>query len=181
MFAFGIKQKGIGSFRSFHLIIRILFVQFQILIGISGPIQEFPEVREGDHKGCGINTGMKTNALRSLKIFIEKEMDVVFRIVDQSERRHGAGSQPEIFHQSLVGSEGQFPLIEAVFQIVNLQVVCMFQHDQVVAVAFMIAEEDVFAVSGFDVGPVFPGLFNGRSRRMLIVGERDIQFFKYPV
>ena len=57
----------------------------------------------------------------------------------------------------------------------------MFQYDKIVAVAFMIAEEDVLAVGGFDAGPVFSGLFDGRCGRMLIVGEGDIQFFKYPV
>ena len=75
-------------------------------------------------------------------------MYVVFRVVDKAERRHGTRFEPQVAFHALRRGEGEFALPQSVFQIVNRQRAVAVETDQIMTVALVVAEEEVFAMFG---------------------------------
>jgi hypothetical protein len=44
-------------------------------------------------------------------------------------------------------------------------------HDEVMAIAFGVPQEQILEMHGVDAGPVLVGFFDGRDRRMLVADE----------
>ena len=73
-------------------------------------------------------------------------MHMVFGVINQSERRNGAGLQAEIFIHTLWRSKRQFALMKAFFKVVYVEVAFTVKHHKIVAVAFVIAKKKIFAM-----------------------------------
>lgn len=114
---------------------------------------------------------------------VEEEMDMVFLVVDESEWRYAARFEPEIAHHSLWGCEGEFSwcrlaltdesLFQTALKVVDVEVVVAVETDEVVLVAFVVAEEDVLAVDASVVLPPAFGFLNGLAFGVVIDGVGD--------
>lgn len=65
------------------------------------------------------------------------------------------------------------------FQVVYCELLHTVEDDEVVFIAFMVSEEEVFAVSGVKFLPIVQGLLDGRYRRVEMNIERDAEFVKF--
>jgi hypothetical protein len=61
--------------------------------------------------------------------------------------------------------------MQLLFQLVDAHLAGVFQNYQVMPVAFVIPEEEIFAMRGIQVFPVLHGNFYGWSRRVFMVIE----------
>ena len=100
----------------------------------------------------------------------------MFFIIYQSKRGNRAGSNPQVFHHTLIRSKRKFPLFELFFQFMNAHLPGMFQDDEVMPVSFVIPEKQVLAMGGIEVLPVFHSFLNGRSRGMFVILKRYFEF-----
>lgn len=73
-------------------------------------------------------------------------MDMVFSIVDQSERGDGTGAQSEIAFHALFGGKGEFSLMQAMFEVVDSHLLIAIEHDQIVPIPLVVAEKEVFTM-----------------------------------
>ena len=106
---------------------------------------------------------------------------MVLRVVDESERGHGARGHAQIFHQSRFRGEAQLALMQLFLDVMDVHVLVTVEADQIVLVAFVVSEEEVFAVLGFVPGPVLLGNLDGRGGRMLQIFVGDVQFIQQLV
>ena len=100
---------------------------------------------------------------------------MILLIVDKSEGRHRARLQAEITLHSLWRCETQLALMQAVFEVVYCHIAVTIEAYQVVSVALVVAEKEVFAVHRAVLAPILLGNLNGRRFRVKI----DLVF--YPV
>jgi len=114
---------------------------------------------------------METNGFAPDQVLVEENMNVMFCVVDQPERRNRTRCNAKVFHHTLVRSKGKFTLPELFFKIMNPHMHGMFQDYQVVPVSLMVSEKQVFAVCGIQVFPVFHGYLNGWGRGVFVVFE----------
>ena len=124
---------------------------------------------------------METHALRLLQLTVKEHMHMVLRVVDESERGHGARSHAQIFHQSRFRGEAQLALMQLFLDVVDVHVLVAVETDQIVLVALVVAEEEVLAVLGIVPGPVLLGNLDGRGGRMLQIFVGDMQFVQQLV
>ena len=103
---------------------------------------------------------------------------MVLRVVDESERGHGARSHAQIFHQSRFRGEAQLALMQLFLDVVDVHVLVAVEADQIVLVALVVAEEEVLAVLGVMPCPVLLGNLDGRGGRVLQILVRDVQFIQ---
>ena len=73
-------------------------------------------------------------------------MHVVLRIVHQAEGRHRAGAQAQPLLHTLLRGEGELSLMQALLQVVDSHRLLAIEDNQVVAVALMVTEEEVFEI-----------------------------------
>lgn len=116
---------------------------------------------------------METQRRAVQQIAVEKEVNVMLRVVDEPERRDGTGFQPQITHHALGRGERQFSLMQPRFEVVDRERAVAVEADQIVPVALVIAEKEVFAVFRPVVAPVAFGQFDrGRGRvEIEVVGD----------
>ena len=107
------------------------------------------------------------------------EVDMVFGVVNNPERGDAAGFQSEVFVHSFFRCERQFALFQPMFQVVYCELLHTVEDDEVVFIAFMVSEEEVFAVSGVKFLRIVQGLLDGRYRRVEMNIERDAEFVKF--
>ena len=108
-------------------------------------------------------------------------MYVVFRVVDKAERRHGTRFEPQVAFHALRRGEGEFALPQSAFQIVNRQRAVAVETDQIMTVALVVAEEEVFAMFRPVLAPICLGLFDGRGSRVVIDVVPDfVSVEKFP-
>ena len=93
-----------------------------------------------DERG-GVDARVKTHALGVLQLPVEEYMHVVFRVVDEAERGHGTGHHPQVLHQPRLRGKAQLPLVELLFDVVDVHVLVAVEADQIVLVALVVAEE----------------------------------------
>ncbi len=96
-------------------------------------------------------------------------------VVDDSERRHAAWHEAEIFFHPLLGCEGESALMQTLFKVVNIHLVHAFEDDEVMLVAFVIPEKQVLAMCGIKLFPIFDGFFDSRDGRMKVDVELDAE------
>ena len=121
-----------------------------------------------DNHSARIVVGMERERRHIAQIGIEEQMDVMLRIVHQSERRHRAGAQAQITLHTLLRSERELALMQAMLQIVDGQRLLAVEDHQIVAVALMVAEKEVFTVLRAILAPIFAGNLDGRSLGMVV-------------
>jgi hypothetical protein len=86
--------------------------------------------------------------------------------MDKSKRRYRAWKQTKATLHTLLRSKRKFALPEHMLQGMYGKFLMTFKHNQIMAVALMVAEEQVLAVYGIDILPIFQGELYGRQRRM---------------
>ena len=119
-----------------------------------------------------------------VQILVEEEMDMVVGVVDESEGRDTARFEPQITHHALWRGERELAtggkslrhqrLLQATLEVVYVEVVVAMERYKIMAVALMIAEEEVFAVYAAVVAPPEFRLFYGFPLGMVIDFERYV-------
>lgn len=99
-------------------------------------------------------------------------------VVDESEWRYAAGLQTEIAHHAFGRGETEFTGtvvalchqfgLEAMLEVVDIEVVVAMEANEVVLVALVVAEEDVFAMHGAVVFPPALGFFDGLALGVIV-------------
>ena len=112
------------------------------------------------------------------QVFVQIELDLVFGVVDQAEQRYRTRHGSQAAFHPLLGGEGEFALVQLVFQAVDVHLLVAFQNHQIVPVAFMISEKEVLAVGRIEVFPVFHRFFDGGQGRMLVHHISDVPFLE---
>ena len=115
---------------------------------------------------------------------IQEKVDVVVGVVDKAEGGDTAGFEPEVLPHSFRGGERQFAgsgeslcrkrCLETLLEEVDIEILLAGKADEVVLVAFMVAQEDVFTVQGTVVAPPAACFFNGFSFGVGVAGEGNI-------
>ena len=72
---------------------------------------------------------MEAQTGRILEVLVDEKVDVMFRVVDKAERGDAARFQAEVFLHSGLRGEGQFALVQALLQVVNVHLVHALEDD----------------------------------------------------
>lgn len=144
-------------------------IQIDKLIAVPASVEISDEFGLRDHDRPRVVVRMKAQGVLLPQIPVEKQVHVIFRVVDQSERRYGTRTESQIPFHPLFGSERELSLSQPAFEIADRQISVAVENDEVMPVAFMIAEKKIFAVFRAVVAPIQPGQFDRRGRRMLVI------------
>ena len=127
---------------------------------------------------------MEGERLGLLEVRIEEEDDVMLLVIDQSEGRDATWFEAEVLHHSLgrgeaelagrVKAGGHEALLEAMLHVVDVHVMVAMEADEVVLVAFVIAEEKILAVDAAIVFPPALGFLDGLAFGVAVAGVRDV-------
>ena len=105
-------------------------------------------------------------------------------IIDKGESADRTRMHSEAAHHPFFGSKGELPLTQTVFESVYIEVFMTFHADQIMSVALMVSEKQIFAVSRIvNVFPIFKALFYAGKGRMLEklkfnpVNFKKVQYF----
>ena len=110
-----------------------------------------------------------------MEVFVEEEVDVMLRVVDEAERGDAARFQAEVFLHPCLRGEGQLALVQALLQVVDVHLVHALEDDQVMLVALVVPEKQVLAVRGLELAPIGQRLLNGAQRRVELDVELDAE------
>lgn len=154
-----------------------LSIQLHPLVGIAHCIEKLHEILSGDDEGGGVDTGMEAYLLRRLQVFINKDLDMVFHIINQTERCNRAWHDAQVLHQSLLRGETQLPLMQLLLDGVNVHVLIAVEQNQIMLVPLVVSEKEVFAMLGIVSRPILLGDFNRGRGRMFNIFEMDAEFF----
>ena len=144
-----------------------------LLFVIAIAIHNLPE---GIAAGVGFGTG---NTLEALTIAggialqnIPEGMVIIGPMlasgIYKSKRRHRTRLQTEITRHTLGRSETQLSLMQTLFQIMYRHIAVAIEAYQVVAIALVVAEKEVFAVHRAIVAPILLGYLDSRRCRVKI-------------
>ena len=84
-----------------------------------------------------------------------------FLVIHQAEGAYRSGLHPEIFFQPPSRSKTELALGQVLLQQLHVKVAILFKNDQVMPVAFVVAEKEILAVGRVDILPVDLRLFYG--------------------
>ena len=79
---------------------------------------------------------------------------------------------------TLFGGKTEFALVQPLLKVVNGEVLVALKDDEIMAVALMIAEKQVFAVSTRQVGPVLTAYLDGRCCWVFGVRKLNVEFLE---
>ena len=126
---------------------------------------------------------MEGERLGLLEVRVEEEDDVMLLIIDQSEGRDTTRLEAEVLHHALGRGEAEFAgrveasgheaLLETVLHVVDVHVMVAMEADEVVLVAFVIAEEKILAVDATVVFPPTLSFLDGLAFGVTVAGVRD--------
>jgi hypothetical protein len=104
-------RPGINSFnRGIKPVDANQSIQLQPLKPIAAAFHVADKIAAADGKGGPVVVGVKRQEFEVPEVFIEKYVDVVFTIVDQSERAHRTGLQAQVLEHALFGGKSQLAL-----------------------------------------------------------------------
>ena len=146
-------------------------VELDPLVGVACGAHVADEVVEADVKRGAVVVGMEGEVGVVLQVLVEEDVNVVLGIVDKSEGADGACLQTKIFVHAPLGGEAHLSLMQYVLKVVNGHIVVALEDDEVVAVALVVAEEEVLAMGARQVAPVGAPVVDGGRGGMLGVGE----------
>ena len=128
--------------------------------------------------------GVETERLGFLEAAVQKENDMVVRIVDESERTDAAGFEPEVPHHPFGRGEREFArgvltlrdqhFFEPMLDVMDSQIAVAGETDEVMLRALVIAHEDVLAMHGAVVVPPALRLLDGLALGVVVGGEGDV-------
>ena len=120
-----------------------------------------------DHRTSAV-VGVEAEAFGLFEVLIEKEMYMILLVVDKTKRRYRAGLQTEIALHSLRRCEAELSLVQTVLKVVDRHILVAVEANEVVAIALVVAEKEVFAVHRPIVVPILLGNLDGRRCRVRI-------------
>ena len=144
-------------------------------------VHEADEVSARESERGGIDAGMEAEAGDVAEVLVEKEADVVLGVMDEAEGSDGTGHDTEIALHASLGSEGELAFAEAMLDGVDVHRAVAGEDDEVVAVAFVVAEEEVLAEIDVAAAEVLLSYVEGGEGRMFDVIERDAELAKEGV
>ena len=109
------------------------------------------------------------------EVLVEEDAYVMGGVVDESEGGDGSGRDTEVTLQAVLGGEGEFALVEAMLDGMNVHRAVAGKDDEVVTVALVIAEEEVLAEVDVAIMEDFAGYVEGGEWGMLDVVEGDVE------
>ena len=121
---------------------------------------------------------METDVFSVKQIFIQIQINMVFHIVDNAERGNAARLQAKIFVHASLRCEAELSLLQAMFQIVNRQLLHAVENHQIMAVSLVIPEEEVLTVRPLELAPIIQRVLNSRQRRMKYQLKRNPQLIQ---
>ncbi len=124
---------------------------------------------------------MEINHIRAFQIRINDHLHFPLRVVDQTERRNRPRFQIQVLPQAPFRGETQPVFPQFPGQPLDIRGFGLFHHHQIVAAAFFIAQEQIFAMNPGKVTGVLPGFLHSIYRRMfdaLIFNAQIIQIFQ---
>jgi hypothetical protein len=109
---------------------------------------------------------------------IDEKVHMVLMIVDDPEYRNGPGRQSQVFFHPFRGGKGNFPLLEFLFQIPDIELPPVVQDHQVMPVTFVVPEKKILAMGCINIFPVREGLLYGRNRGVFIDFKGNLMLFQ---
>ena len=118
---------------------------------------------------------METQSGRVEEVLVYEKVDVVLRVVDETERGDAARLQTEVFLHPRLRGEGQVALVKALLQVMDVHLVHALEDDEVVLVALVVPEKQVLAVRGLELAPVGQRLLYRAQGRVELDVELDAE------
>ena len=143
-------------------------IQLHKLPGVAHRFEVAQKLLARDNHRTSAVVGVETQTLGSLQILVEEEMRVILLVIDKSEGRYRAGFQAEITLHSLWRGKTQLALMQTVFEVVYCHIAVTIEAYQVVAIALMVTEKEVFAMHRAVLAPILLGNLNGWRFRVKI-------------
>ena len=121
---------------------------------------------------------MERELLGLLEAVVEEEDHMLLGIVDEAEWRNAAGFEAKVTHHAFGRSERELTWriealrhqfgLEAMLEVMDVEVVVAMEAHEVMLVALVVAEEDVLAMHRAIIFPPLLGLLDGLAFRMVI-------------
>ena len=111
-------------------------------------MDELQHVVAGYHQRRAVVVGVEADLLGVEEVPVHEEGHLVVRVVYKCKQRHAARPHTEVAHHALRAGEAEFPLVQAVLHVVDVHREAAVHDDEVVAVALVVAEEEVLAERG---------------------------------
>lgn len=163
-------------------------VQFDVFVCVANYREIVLEVVSRDDYRATAVVRVEGKRLCLLQVSVKKQMYMMFGVVDESEGRNAARFQAQILHHALRRSERQLAarrqtlaykrLLQQMLQVVNCEIVVAVEAYEIMAVALMVAEEEVLAVNAAVVLPPAFSLLDCFALWVIIASEWDVVFFK---
>ena len=116
-------------------------VEFDELVGVADGGEVAHEFVVFDQHRRAVVVGVEGVAGPVAHPDVEKDVDVVRRVVDQPECRHRSGAQPQPAFHPLGRRERQFALMQPLFEVADRQPLFGVEAHEIVAVALVVAEK----------------------------------------
>ena len=140
-------------------------IQLHKLPRVAYSFEVAQKLRLRDYHRATTVVGVETEAFGTLQVLVEEEVGVILLVVDKSEGRHRARLQAEVTLHTLWRGETQLTLVQTVLKVVDSHILVAVEAYQVVAIALVVAEKEVFAVHRAVITPILLGNLDcGRCR-----------------
>ena len=120
-------------------------IQVDYFKGIPYIVDKFHHVVTADDQRGSIVVGMETYPLGIHQVAVNKKGDLVINIVHKSKKRDASWLHSKVTHHTLGTGKTEFPLVQPVLHVMNVHRETTVHYDEVMPVAFMVAEEEVLA------------------------------------
>jgi len=157
-----------------YILGRSSIIKLNKFVGIPGKVEKTDKIPETDYDGSRVDARMKAYFAGELQVLVQKQMNGMVFIVDKAKRSNRTGSESQIIHQPFIGSKSKFALMQAMFQIMNIHNMSIFENYKIMTVAFMITKKQVLAVRCRYAFPESGSYFNRWSFGMFVIFERNI-------
>lgn len=142
------------------------------------------EVGAGDDHCAAAVVGMERQGVGLAQPFVEQEVHFAAGVVDEAKGRHTAGKQAQKALHALGRGKRKFAARgqalpeergpERGFKMVDVEGEMGGKANQIVAIALVVAEKQVFAMHAPVVAPPAAGLFDGVAFGVVVKGEGDV-------
>ena len=148
-------------------------IEFYKLPTVAHRLEVAEELLARDYHRTAAVVGMERETIRFFEVFVEEEVYMALLVVNQPEWRHRAWLQTEVALHTLWRSEAQLTLMQTMLQVVNSHIAVAVEAHQIVAIALVVAEKEVFAVHRPVIVPILLGNLDCRRFGMKI----DLVFY----
>ncbi len=132
---------------------------------------------------------MKRQPLRTTQPLIQKQYNLMTRVINQPKRTNRPRTQPQITHHTPLRRKRQLTLTQPALQIMHINTPLTIQHHKIMLITLMIPQKDILAMLPLQHPPIPPRILNSRCRRMLYIlkpythlGQQRVQLLlAYPL